>query len=109
MLEWIKSLFSRKSLTLVDDERQNLTTFSMMAGEVSLLVAIGLLVWVLRYSWPAEILKEHAGALIDGLFKVVFGLLALMGLQTFGKVVIAIGGKIKAAAFGASLEAESEQ
>ena len=104
MFGWIK-----KSLGLNADERQNLTTFSVMAGEVSLLAAIGLLVYVLRYSWPDAILTANAGSLISGLFNVVYGLLGLLAIQTAAKAAIALGGKIKATLpGGTSVEAESE-
>jgi hypothetical protein len=101
---WIKS-----ALGLNPEERQNLTTFSVMAGEVSLLAAIALLVYVLRYSWPAKILENNASALISGLFNVVYGLLGLLAIQTAAKAAIALGGKIKATLpGGTSVEAESE-
>lgn len=104
MFGWI-----RNSLGLNPEERQNLTTYSVMAGEVSLLAAIGLLLYVLRYSWPAAIVQAHASELISGLFNVVYGLLGLLGIQTAAKAAIALGGKIKAAFGGASVEAESDK
>lgn len=103
MFSWI-----RKTLGLNADERQNLTTYSVMAGEVSLLAAVGLLVYLLRYSWPASIIQAHASELISGLFNVVYGLLILMGVQTAAKAAIALGGKIKAAFGSASVEAECD-
>lgn len=108
MRQWIKNMFSRRSLSLNDDERQNLTTYSMMGGAMSLTLAIALLVYVQRYSWPAEIVAAHAGALIGGLFNVIFGCLILMAIMIIAQAVIAIGGKMKASAFGASIEAEVE-
>lgn len=107
MLSWIKSIFSRKALSLNDDERQNLTTFGMFGGVMALTVAIGLLVYVQRYSWPAEIVTAHAAALIGGLFNVIYGLLILMAIMIIAQAVIAIGGKMKAAFGGASIEAEA--
>jgi hypothetical protein len=106
MLRWIRNVMSRKALGLNDDERQNLTTLSLMLGEVALTVAIGLLVYVLRYSWPDAIIAANATVLISGLFNVVYGLLILMGIQIAAKAAIAVGGKIKAAFGGASVEAE---
>ena len=102
------SRFLERVLNLNPDQRQNVTTFSMMAGEVSLLLAIGLLVYVLRYSWPDKILEANAGPLISGLFNVVYGLLGLMLVQTVGKVSIAIGGKLKATIMGNTVEADSD-
>lgn len=91
-----------------DEQRQTLTTWAMMGGVAALTFAVGLMVYVLRYSWPVDILSANAGALIAGLFNVVYGLLGLMGVMILAQAVIAIGGKMKASAFGTSIEAESE-
>lgn len=115
MLAWLRKILgldgglTKAALNLDDDQRQNLTTFSMMAGEVSLLAAIALLVYVLRYSWPASVIQAHSALIISGLFNVVYGLLVLMAIQTAAKAAIALGGKIKAALGNASVEAESGQ
>jgi len=109
MLRWIENLFSRATLSMNDDERQNLTTLSMMGGAMALTVAIGLLVYVLRYSWPEVIVAANAPAIITGLIHIIFGCLALMAIMIVAQAVIAIGGKMKASFGGASVEAEAEK
>lgn len=108
MLRWIKTIFSRQTLSLNDDERQNLTTFSMMSGAMALTGAIALLVYMQRYSWPEKIVHDHAALLIGGMFNVIYGCLGLMGIMIIAQAVISIGGWIKAAFLGASLEAAAE-
>ena len=95
-------------LGLNEEERQTLTTWAMLGGVAALTIAVGLLVYVLRYSWPDVILAANATALISGLFHVVFGLLVLMGVMIVAQAVIAIGGKMKASFGGASIEAEAK-
>jgi hypothetical protein len=107
MLEWIKSLFSRKSIQLNDDERQGLTTLSMMAGAMAGTGATALLVWVLRYSWPEAVANANAALLMGYLFHIILAVLGIVAIQIIAQATIAIGGKIKAAAFGASVEAET--
>lgn len=95
-------------LNLTDEQRQTLTTWAMLGGLAALTVAVGLLVYVLRYSWPVEVLVANAPVLIAGLFNVIYGVLALMGVMIVATAVIAIGGKMKASFGTASIEAEAE-
>lgn len=106
MFKWMSGTFTRKNLDLNDDEQQTLAQYSMMGGAMALTVAIGLLVWVLRYSWPEAVVLQHAATLMDYLFKIVMAFIALQAIQTIAQAVIAIGGKMKASAFGATVEAE---
>lgn len=108
MLSWLRKLNPRPTLKLSDDERQNLTTFTMIGGVMALTVAIGLLLYVLRYSWPAEVVLAHAEQLIAGLFNVSYGILTLMAIMVVAQAVIAIGGRMKASIGAASIEAEAE-
>lgn len=96
-------------LNLSDDERQNLTTYSMMGGAMALTVAIGILIWVLRYSWPEAIVAAHAIVIMDYLFKIICGLMALQAVMIVAQAVIAIGGKMRASFGGAEIEAEAER
>jgi hypothetical protein len=105
---FLKWLNPRPALSLNDEERQNLTTYSMMGGVIALTFGVGLLLYVLRYSWPAEVVLNHAALLIGGLFNVSYGLLGLMAIMVIAQAVIAIGGKMKASFGGASIEAEAE-
>lgn len=107
MIGWVRKIFSRTALGLNDDERQNLTTLSMMGGAMAMTVGIGLLVYVLRYSWPAAIVVAHAALIIGGLINVIYGCLALMAVMIVAQAVIAIGGKMRASAFGAEIEASA--
>lgn len=91
-------------LDLNDDQRQALTTWSMMAGTMALTVAVGVMVYVQKYSWPIE----FAPVLIEGFFNIIYGLLALMAIQIVAQAVIAIGGRIKGSFGGATIEAEAE-
>lgn len=93
-----------KLLDLTDDQRQTLTTWSMMGGTMALTLSVAILVWIQRVSWPIE----YAPVLIDGFFHIIFGLLALMGIQIIAQAVIAIGGRLKGSFGGASFEAEAE-
>jgi len=96
-------------LGLNEEERQTLTTWAMLGGVAALTVAVGLLVYVLRYSWPAAVLAANASTLIAGLFNVVFGLLGLMGVMIVAQAVIAIGGRMSAEFWGAKINAESDR
>lgn len=95
-------------LSLNDDERQNLTTYSMMGGAMALTVALGILVWVLRFSWPESIVISLAPQLADYLFWVIMAIIGLQAIMIIAQAVIAIGGKMKASFGGASIEAEAE-
>lgn len=107
MLIKFKAILDR-ALSLNDDERQNLTTYSMMAGAMVLTILIAVMVWMLRYSWTTVLLAAHAERIIDGLFWIAYGLLGLMAVQIIAQAVIAIGGKMKASLGAASIEAEAE-
>lgn len=107
MLKGIAAGF-RWFLGLNDDQRQNLTTLSMMGGTIALTAVTAGILWMIRYSWPTHILTMHAGAIIDGLFNLSYGLLALMAVQIVAQAVIAIGGKMKAGFGPASIEASSD-
>lgn len=100
MLRWLR---------LTDDERQNLTTYSMMCGTMALTVAIGLLVWVLRYSWPEAIALALASTIADYLFKIIMAFIGLQAVQVIAQAVIAIGGRMSAEFAGAKIEAEAEK
>ena len=100
MLKWLR---------LSGDERQNLTTYSMMGGTMALTVAIGLLVWVLRYSWPEAVVVSHAAAMMNYLFYIILAFIGLQAVQVVAQAVIAIGGRMKASFGGASVEASDER
>jgi hypothetical protein len=103
MLSWLKP-----RLNLNDEERQSLTTWAMLGGVAALTFAVGLMVYVLRYSWPAAVVAAEAKTLIAGLFNVTYGLLALMAVMIVAQAVIAIGGKMRASFGGAEIEASAE-
>jgi hypothetical protein len=105
-MRWLNALKPR--LDLNDEERQALTTWAMLGGVAALTFAVGLMVYVLRYSWPESIVAAHAPLLIGGLFNVVYGLLGMMVVMIVAQAVIAIGGKMKASIGAASIEAEAE-
>jgi len=92
-------------LGLNDEQRQSLTTWAMLGGVAALTFAVGLMVYVLRYSWPDAVVLANAPVLIGGLFNVTYGLLALMAVMIVAQAVIAIGGKMRAAFGGAEIEA----
>lgn len=101
MFKWLR-------LSLTDDERQNLTTFSLMGGIVALTGVIALLVYVLLNFWPKAIVNEQAVLLMGYLYHIILGLLALQGIQILTQAAIALGGFLKASFGGASIEAGPE-
>lgn len=106
MLKWL-----RQALQLDPNQRQNITTFSMMGGTMALTVVIGLLVWVLRYSWPEAVAVSLAAVIADYLFKIIMAFIGLQAVQIFAQAAIAIGGKIggKIGLDGVEVEANSEK
>jgi hypothetical protein len=98
----------KRLLGLNDDERQNLTTLSMMFGTMALTVVLAGMTWLQRFGWSHEVIVQNAPALIDGFFNLSFGVLGLMGIMIVAQAVIAIGGKLKGALGPASFEAEAE-
>lgn len=105
ILHW---LGARRLLSLNRDERQNLTTLSMMGGAMAMTVAIGILVWIVRYSWPAQTLLQLAPAILDGLFNVIYGMLAMTAIMVVTQAAIALGGKVKGKFGPAELEANND-
>lgn len=89
-------------------QRQNLTTLSMMGGAMAMTLAVGILVWIVRYSWPTDVMVTLAPAILDGLFNVIYGMLMMMGIMVITQASIALGGKIKGKFGPAELEASTD-
>jgi hypothetical protein len=96
-------------INLNDDQRQTMTTWSMLGGAIASTGVIAGLIYIMRYSWPDAIIQLHAALIIGGLFNVIYGFMGLVGIMVIAQAVIAIGGKMKASFGGASLEAEAEK
>lgn len=95
-------------LNLKDEQRQSLTTWSMLGGAVAMTVCVGALVWIIRYSWPDALLASLAPKILDHLAWLAFGCLALVGVMVVAQATIAMGGKFKAKFGGAEFEAQAE-
>lgn len=105
LLQWVGF---RKLLSLNPDERQNLTTLSLMGGAMAVTVFVGVLVYLARYSWPEELLPALAPAILDGMFNVIYGMLAMMGVMIVTQAAIALGGKVKGKFGPAEIEASTD-
>jgi len=98
----------RRLLNLNPDERQNLTTLSLMGGAMAMTGFVAILVWIVRYSWSNELLVSLAPAILEGLFNVVYGMLAMMGIMIVTQAAIALGGKVKGKFGPAEIEASTD-
>lgn len=95
-------------LNLNDDQRQNLTTYAMMGGAMVFTIITGILVWIIRYSWPKELLPVLGAKILDHLAWVAFGTLGLVGILVIAMATIAIGGRISAKLGAAEFKSEGE-
>ena len=101
-LQW---LGARRLLSLNPNERQNLTTLALMGGAMAMTVLVGVLVWIVRYSWTTELVQRLAPEILSGLFNVIYGMLAMTGIMIVTQASIALGGKVKGKFGPAELEA----
>lgn len=107
-MRWLRRIFSRTSLGMDDDERQNLTTLSMMGGAMVMTGLISVMVWIIRWSWPDELLADLAPAILDHLAWITFGAMGLMAVMIIAQATIAVGGRFKAKLGPAEFAGETE-
>lgn len=109
MRQWIKSVFSRRTLDLGENERQSVAQFSMLGGAMAFTVATALIIYILRYSWPDAVVNANAAILMGYFYHLAIGGLVLIGIHVLTQAAIAIGGKISAEFAGAKFAAEVEK
>ena len=98
----------RNALNLTPNQRQNLTTLSLMGGAMAMTVCVGALIYILRYSWPPEILKDLAPAILDDISWIAFGCLFLVGVMVIAQASIAVGGRFRGRLGPAEVEAGAD-
>lgn len=96
-------------LNLNDEQRQTLTTWSMLGGAGVFTVLTGVLVWIIRWSWPKEIMVALAPTILDKLAWITFGSLGLVAVMIVTMATIAVGGRVKAKVMGQEFEAETDK
>lgn len=94
---------------LNDDQRQSLTTWALLSGVAALSVMVGIGCYLIVYGLPPVVVAMNAKIIIEGLFKVILGLLVLMGVKIVAQAAIAIGGKVMAKFGGAEISADAER
>lgn len=95
-------------LNLNDDQRQNLTTWSMLGGAIVFTVLTAVMVYIIRWSWPKEIMLALAPVILDKLAWIAFGTLGLVGVMVVAMATIAVGGRLRGKVGVFEIEAETE-
>lgn len=95
-------------LNLNDDQRQNLTTWSMLGGAMAFTILTAVMVYIIRWSWPKEVMVALAPVILDKLAWIAFGTLGLVGVMVVAMATIAVGGRLRGKAGMFEIEAETE-
>lgn len=107
--KWFRYIFSRKALGLDPEERQTMTTYSMLGGAIVMTFIVAILVWIVRWSWPKELLFALAPEILNGLFWITYGCLGLMAVMIIAQATIAVGGRFKGKIGPAEFSAETDE
>lgn len=97
------------NLDMTDEQRQTLTTWSMLGGAIAMTLFQTILLLVIRYSWPEPLQQQLAPEILKAVTEISFGCLVMMGIMVVAQATIAIGGKVKGKIGMAEFEADTEK